>query len=136
MVSVVLLKSNATNALLLNVPKLLGTLQSLIKVMEGEIWQYSIPVDADYARSRGCITILPIRVHSRNDIADEANERVVKDWDAFLGDGFAQKYGYRSGFSPGVGNWASFIFPESVPDRLAIVAYLADMGCIHDGQSA
>lgn len=101
--------------------------------MEAEIWQYSLPVDADFARSKGCITTLPIRLSAHNDIADEANERVVRDWDTYLGDGFAQKYGYRSGFSPGVGNWSSFIFPESSPERLAIVAYLADMGCIHDG---
>jgi hypothetical protein len=33
-----------------------------------------------------------------------------------------------------VGNWGSFIWPESEPDRLGLLCYLLDAGCFHDGR--
>ncbi|KAL1796230.1 hypothetical protein ACET3X_004770 [Alternaria dauci] len=34
-------------------------------------------------------------------------------------------------FSP-VGNWSSLIYPEAIPERLGVLAYLSDLGLIHD----
>ncbi|EJT79122.1 hypothetical protein GGTG_04211 [Gaeumannomyces tritici R3-111a-1] len=92
-------------------------------------WIYSVPVDEDVAHSTGCFTSLPIRIHSRNDIADEATARSIADWGSHVGDGWEQKSG--SCWSP-VGNWGAFIFPETVPERLGVLTYLANMGNIHD----
>ncbi|KAI6383223.1 hypothetical protein MCOR25_000144 [Pyricularia grisea] len=39
----------------------------------------------------------------------------------------------KSSGSPSVvGNWASFIWPESDPERLGLLTYLLDVGCFHD----
>ncbi|KAL0936244.1 geranylgeranyl pyrophosphate synthase [Colletotrichum truncatum] len=93
------------------------------------IWLYSIEVDHEVATSTGCFTTLPIRIHQRNDIADHATKQSIQDWNAHIGDGWEKKSG--SSWSP-VGNWGAFIFPESLPERLGVITYLANMGNIHD----
>ncbi|OLN89755.1 Ophiobolin F synthase 3 [Colletotrichum chlorophyti] len=93
------------------------------------LWKYSIPVDAEKARSTGCFTSLPIRIHSRNDIADEATRQSIEDWGKSVGDGWEKVSG--SSWSE-VGNWGAFIFPEAQLDRLATTTYLANLGNIHD----
>jgi ophiobolin F synthase len=47
-----------------------------------------------------------------------------------MGDG-RERHTYFS-FSP-VGNWSSLIYPEAIPERLGVLAYLSDLGLIHDG---
>ncbi|KAK1984577.1 geranylgeranyl pyrophosphate synthase [Colletotrichum cereale] len=86
-------------------------------------------VSAEEARRTGCFTTLPIRVHPRDDLADAASRRFVKDWAREIGDG-REKHTYFS-FSP-VGNWSSLIYPEAIPERLGVLAYLSDLGLIHD----
>ncbi|KAK1478821.1 geranylgeranyl pyrophosphate synthase [Colletotrichum tamarilloi] len=86
-------------------------------------------VPAEEARETGCFTTLPIRVHPRDDLADAASRRFVGDWAREMGDG-REKKTYFS-FSP-VGNWSSLIYPEAIPERLGVLAYLSDLGLIHD----
>ncbi|KAE9575202.1 hypothetical protein CGMCC3_g8573 [Colletotrichum fructicola] len=93
------------------------------------IWEYSVDIDAEVAASTGCFTTLPIRIHHRNDLADDATKQSILDWGAYIGDGWEHKSG--SSWSP-VGNWGAFIFPESLPERLGVITYLANMGNIHD----
>ncbi|TDZ21940.1 Ophiobolin F synthase [Colletotrichum orbiculare MAFF 240422] len=93
------------------------------------IWEHCVDVDGEVAASTGCFTTLPIRIHRRNDIADDATKQSIHDWGAYVGDGWEQRSG--SSWSP-VGNWGAFIFPESLPDRLGVITYLANMGNIHD----
>ncbi|KAH7051136.1 geranylgeranyl pyrophosphate synthase [Macrophomina phaseolina] len=81
------------------------------------------------ARQTGCFTTLPIRINPRNDLADAASHRFIKDWATEIGDG-REKKTYFS-FSP-VGNWSSLIYPEAIPERLGVLAYLSDLGLIHD----
>lgn len=88
-------------------------------------------VPAEEARETGCFTTLPIRVHLRDDLADAASRRFVGDWAREMGDG-REKKTYFS-FSP-VGNWSSLIYPEAIPERLGVLAYLSDLGLIHDGK--
>lgn len=83
------------------------------------------------ARQTGCFTTLPIRINPRNDLADAASHRFIKDWATEIGDG-REKKTYFS-FSP-VGNWSSLIYPEAIPERLGVLAYLSDLGLIHDGE--
>ena len=94
-------------------------------------WQHSIEVKSDVAKATGCFTSLPIRIHSRNDIADDATMASIRDWGIHIGDGCEQYSG--SSCSP-VGNWGAFIFPEALPDRLGVITYLANLGNIHDGK--
>lgn len=87
-------------------------------------------VPADEARQTGCFTTLPIRIHPRDDLANSASRRFIRDWEREIGDG-REKQTYFS-FSP-VGNWSSLIYPEAIPERLGVLAYLSDLGLIHDG---
>lgn len=96
-----------------------------------QIWKYSIPVDEDVAKRTGCFTTLPIRIHSQDDIANQATIKSMKDWGENVGDGWDKKAGSAL---CSVGNWCSFIFPESLPERLGVIAYLANLGNIHDGK--
>ncbi|KAF6809680.1 geranylgeranyl pyrophosphate synthase [Colletotrichum sojae] len=93
------------------------------------IWEHSTDVDHEVALSTGCFTTLPIRIHRQNNIADDATKQSVQDWGSYIGDGWESKSG--SSWSP-VGNWGAFIFPESLPERLGVITYLANMGNIHD----
>ncbi|KAF9869992.1 geranylgeranyl pyrophosphate synthase [Colletotrichum karsti] len=86
-------------------------------------------VPAETARETGCFTTLPIRIHPRDDLADAASRRFVGDWAREMRDG-REKKTYFS-FSP-VGNWSSLIYPEAIPERLGVLAYLSDLGLIHD----
>ncbi|KAG4430926.1 hypothetical protein IFR05_013584 [Cadophora sp. M221] len=94
-----------------------------------EVWKYSVPVNEDVARRTGCFTTLPIRIHSRDDIANQATIKSVTDWGENVGDGWDKKSGSAL---CSVGNWCSFIFPESLPERLEVITYLANLGNIHD----
>ncbi|KAK0113545.1 hypothetical protein ONS95_013796 [Cadophora gregata] len=94
-----------------------------------EIWKYSIAVDEIIARRTGCFTTLPIRIHCRDDIANQATLKSVKDWGQSMKDGWDKKSGSAL---CSVGNWCSFIFPESLPERLDVITYLTNLGNIHD----
>jgi ophiobolin F synthase len=94
-------------------------------------WKQSTTVPADLVRGTGCFTTLPVRIHRRNDIADETTLQSISDWKEHVGDGWEAKSG--SAISK-IGNWCSFIFPESLPERLASITYLANIGNIHDGE--
>lgn len=99
--------------------------------MTQDIFEYCDPVDPAIAEATGCFTTLPIRIHRQDIIANEATLKSMREWGEHIGDGWDKKWG--SALSP-VGNWCSFIFPESLPDRLGIISYLANMGNIHDGK--
>ncbi|KAK8086393.1 hypothetical protein PG994_001367 [Apiospora phragmitis] len=95
-----------------------------------EKWLHSVEVSADEVWKTGCFTTLPIRIHRRNEIADEATPQSIRDWHQHVGDGWESRSG--SAMSP-VGNWCAFIFPESLEERLHSITYLANIGNIHDG---
>jgi ophiobolin F synthase len=80
--------------------------------------------------SKHCFTILPVRIHIRDDIANAATLALVRDWSELVQDG-REKISHCSLCSKG--NWCSFIFPESIPNRLGLLTYLTDIGLIHDG---
>ncbi|KAK8015780.1 Ophiobolin F synthase [Apiospora marii] len=96
--------------------------------MEDLSYQSSL-VPADEASRTGCFTTLPIRLHPRDDLANEASRRFMRDWAREIGDGREKKTHFS--FSP-VGNWSSLIYPEAIPERLGVLAYLSDLGLIHD----
>ncbi|KAK8134625.1 hypothetical protein PG984_006637 [Apiospora sp. TS-2023a] len=63
-----------------------------------EEWQHSVEVSAEVARKTGCFTTLPIRIHRRNDIADEATLQSIRDWHQHVSDGWEARSG--SAISP------------------------------------
>ncbi|KAF2141602.1 uncharacterized protein K452DRAFT_271217 [Aplosporella prunicola CBS 121167] len=92
-------------------------------------FERSLPVSPEEAQKTGSFTTLPIRRHQRNDLADAASYRFIKDWATHVGDGREKKTHFS--FSP-VGNWSALIYPEAIPERLGILTYLSDLGLIHD----
>lgn len=92
----------------------------------------SILISPEEAQKTGCFTTLPIRLHTRDDLANEATDKFVKDWARCIGDGRERTTFFS--YSP-VGSWASLLIPEAFSERIGILAYLFDLGLIQDGQS-
>lgn len=98
--------------------------------MEDHVFTQSRLIDPDEARKHGAFTTLPIRIHKRNDIADATARRVLYDWGHHVGDGMEKKA--LTSFSK-LGNLNAFTYMEALPERLGVLAYLLDLGLIHDG---
>ncbi|TLS26487.1 hypothetical protein PpBr36_04268 [Pyricularia pennisetigena] len=94
-----------------------------------ELYPYSEPVARETVVASGALTSLPVRIHRHNDLADAGAICLTGDWGRIMGDGQDKK---SNGSPCGVGNWGSFIWPESLPDRLGLLCYLLDVGCFHD----
>ncbi len=98
--------------------------------MDAQIFIQSRLIDPEEARKHGAFTTLPIRIHKRNDIADETSRKVLHDWGHHVGDGMEKKA--LTGFSK-LGNLNAFTYTEALPERLGVLTYLVDLGMIHDG---
>lgn len=96
------------------------------------VFSQSRPIDADEVRGTGCFTSLPVRIHDRDDISNAASMALIRDWGDVMQDG-REKISHCSLCDRG--NWCSFIFPESYPERLGLLTYLADIGMMHDGET-
>jgi ophiobolin F synthase len=94
------------------------------------LYPYSIPVDREKVVESGALTSLPVRIHRYNHLADAGALCLTKDWRDKMNDGQDRK---SNGSPCIVGNWGSFIWPESEPERLGLLCYLLDAGCFHDG---
>jgi ophiobolin F synthase len=94
-------------------------------------WKHSCHIDQRDAAETAAFTTLPIRIHKRNDIADAASRRLLKDWDYHMQDDQSQKS--RTSVSS-LGSMCALAFPEVLPERLAVLTYLADLGLMHGGE--
>jgi hypothetical protein len=61
---------------------------------------------------------MPVRIHLRNDLADDAASTLLKDWKKYIGDGQEKKLPHAYGPQ---GNALFFLYPEALPERLGIV---------------
>ncbi len=95
------------------------------------LFTQSLLVDTNEVQRSGCFTSLPVRRHARDDIANAATFALVRDWGELVQDG-REKISHCSLREKG--SWGSFIFPESLPERLGLLTYLTDLGLIHDGK--
>ncbi|OLN97949.1 Fusicoccadiene synthase 1 [Colletotrichum chlorophyti] len=96
---------------------------------DGELYPYSVPVDRETVVRSGALTTLPVRIHKHDGLADAGAICLTGDWGRIMRDGQDKK---SNGSPCVVGNWGSFIWPESIPDRLGLLCYLLDVGCFHD----
>ncbi|KAJ5807346.1 geranylgeranyl pyrophosphate synthase [Penicillium robsamsonii] len=97
-------------------------------VME-DIWRYSQPIDPEAVKKTPSFTTLPVRVNKREDVANDATNRSLREWDEALHDGLADRV--LVSFSD-LGNLGAFAYPEASADRLLILTYLTDLGMLHD----
>lgn len=93
-------------------------------------WKYSTAIDPETVRQTGCFTTLPVRINNRDDIANAASSRVLKDWAAHTGNEHLDPN--RVSFSP-VGSFCSLIYCETIPERLDSISYLTDLFFLIDG---
>lgn len=94
------------------------------------IFYHSKPVSSEEVARTGSFTSLQVRINHRDDIANAATRQLLADWKSFVGDGSEQE---SNSSLCELGNWCSLVFPDSIPERLAILTYLTDLGLIHDG---
>ncbi|KAE8150375.1 isoprenoid synthase domain-containing protein [Aspergillus avenaceus] len=97
-----------------------------------EIWAHSQPLDAEAQKQNGCFTTLTARIHKYDHVSQRGSDRFMEDLAATLND---EEMKLKSSYltSP-VGNYASFLYPECIPERLEIVAYLTELGNFHDAE--
>ncbi|TDZ35923.1 Fusicoccadiene synthase [Colletotrichum spinosum] len=92
--------------------------------MASEMWKYSCPIDPEMVKATGCFTTLPVRINNRDDLANGASSRVLKDWADHTGNQSIDRN--RVSFSP-VGSFCSLIYCETIPERLDSISYLTDL---------
>lgn len=93
-------------------------------------FQYSNPVDPDYARALGASTIFHIRIHKSPELADKGTMRLLDDWAKIVGDGREKSH---LGGPNAHGHLIALGIPECLPERLPLAAYLNEFGFLYDG---
>ena len=93
------------------------------------IFRYSRVVNLEEAT--GSFTTLEVRINSRDDIANTSTRELITNWRKCVEDSNDIE---SSSCLSELGNWCSFVFPESKPQRLAILTYLTNLGFLHDGE--
>lgn len=94
-----------------------------------EVWTHSQVLPEDDEHRKDCFTTLTPRIHKYDHVAQRGSDRFVQDLTASLNLDEPQ----TSYLSSPVGNYASFLYPECLPERLETVAYLTELGNLHDG---
>lgn len=94
-----------------------------------EVWTHSQLLPEDDEHRKDCFTTLTPRIHKYDHVAQRGSDRFVQDLTAALNLDEPQ----TSYLSSPVGNYASFLYPECLPERLETVAYLTELGNLHDG---
>lgn len=106
--------------------------------MEEEIFIRSRELDPQEVGRTGCFTTLPVRIHTRNDIAEKATRSMANEWVDIMVDESDTKPDIKSDIKLArlwseVGDYSSYLYPESLPERLGLMAYLTELAFIHDG---
>ncbi|KAA8645751.1 hypothetical protein EYZ11_001266 [Aspergillus tanneri] len=95
-----------------------------------ETWVHSQLLDAQGEKHKDCFTSLAARIHKYDHVAQRGSDRFVEDLIATVTDEAAKPR--ESYLSSPAGNYASFLYPECVPERLELVAYLTELANFHD----
>jgi ophiobolin F synthase len=91
---------------------------------------YSVPVEKEKVTGAEASDAITVRINRHNELADVGSVCIIGDWARIMKDG----QDMRSNVSPSrVGNWTSFIYPETRPEKLGLLAYILDLACIHEG---
>lgn len=101
---------------------------STVNQRESMEFNYSTLVNPSTVVATGCFTTLPVRFHRDEKLAIRGSKQMEVDWQLAFG---------KPPFSPGCqnprGHLAATSLPESLPDRIAISAYIMDYMLHHDG---
>ena len=104
---------------------------NLVALHDPVEWNHSHLIDPKLVKESGSFTTLAVRINDREDVANDASDRILRDWAKHMRDGQEQR---SLNSHSARGNLCSFTFIDSPPDRLDVVTYWTDMGLLHDGQ--
>jgi hypothetical protein len=95
---------------------------------------YSIPIDKDieddFRRRFG--TKLPFRRVLNEDEAKRGSRRVIADWREYINPSLPLDF---EACQTKHGHLMSLYFPECIPERIEILAYMSEYAFLHDGMS-
>ena len=92
---------------------------------------YSREYDAESASRQGCWSILPLRIHKGERIANDASYEFIADWEKVAGK--VEGVDDTICLCPG-GHFVALTIPECLPERLRIVTRLSDFSYVYDGK--
>jgi hypothetical protein len=87
-------------------------------------------VQPDRLREAGCFTSLPVRINRRDDLANAGMKRAYFDFSKATN---TEVQNYVGCMSSDGGNVISLAYGDILPERIAPMAYLAELGFLHDG---
>ncbi|KAJ7200148.1 hypothetical protein GGX14DRAFT_572260 [Mycena pura] len=90
-------------------------------------FRFSMPVPPSEVLASGTLTLLPIRMHSMEDVASTANRDLKSEWTAAHG----KPPSKPAGESPH-GRVAAVAIPECLTERLYMCAYVMDYMICYD----
>jgi hypothetical protein len=91
------------------------------------MFRYSRPIDITVAPE--CFTTLTVRIHKDEKLAENATTKLLEEY---------TPYSKQNGQTPEqltanrFGHFTALTFPESLPERLELVAYINDLAFFHD----
>ena len=91
---------------------------------------YSELLDSVHFKPFNCFTTLPCRVHRRNNVALTGAQRFQREWAAIEN----KTPGPPMADSP-IGYMSSLFYPDCLPERLELCAFLLELICLIDGTS-
>ena len=91
--------------------------------------KHSTPVDAQVLLHAKCFTSLQVRRSKYESCVVLGSSMLSKDWERTFGEVLETRKG---GGSP-AGHLAALAFPECLPERISILAYITDYILYHDG---
>ena len=94
-------------------------------------FRFSTPVPPSEILASGTLTLLPVRMHSMEDVASTANRDLKDEWTAALG----KPPSGAAGGSPH-GHVATVGVPECLAERMYMCAYIMDFLIWYDGECA
>ncbi|MCJ1463325.1 hypothetical protein MMC07_001932 [Pseudocyphellaria aurata] len=96
--------------------------------MEEDLFPHSQPIDPDEVKRTRCFTTLPVRINRYDHVADEATRRFSREWAEVMDEGVVKPTQLCSER----GNYSSYLYPESRPERMDPLAYLSELAFVHD----
>ncbi|MCJ1464556.1 hypothetical protein MMC07_003169 [Pseudocyphellaria aurata] len=96
--------------------------------MEEDLFPHSQLIDPEKVKQTRCFTTLPVRINRYDRVADDASRRFSREWAEIMNEGVVKPTQLCSER----GNYSSYLYPESRPERMGILAYLTELAFVHD----
>lgn len=100
---------------------------------EEELFLYSKPLEDAYPRPIDSFTVIPCRVGLKDDGVRAAAQRLYGEETVIKMLSKRTSGSSIAGLESPMGHFATLVYPECIPERLDMVAYVLEMGNLFDG---